>query len=239
MVALPDALVQHLSDNVKPLLQTLTSFSKLDVSDETANGGDVASLCKRPEGSGVEVLSYPVKAVSEIVEGVLPLAGEVRDQVLLVNDCLIALDCGTGLRRKDGDDVIGLLVTEVVEGRLLGGEAGDTVDERDVGARVDVRECPVKDLLRVVEMGSLRKWAPNESSIDGWKARWCGKKRLAPRDDGFWVERSVEELLTAAIGLLLLVEESVDLFPNGQMCEVGVGVEVFSKLHGERGSGWA
>lgn len=169
----------------------------------------------------------------------LPLAGEIRDQVLLVDDRLIPLDCGADFRRKDGDDVVGLLMTEIIEGRLLGGDAGDAVDERDVGARVDVRECPVKDLLCIVEMGGLQKRTTEKSSIDGRKARWRGKERLTPRNDGFQVKGSLQELLTTTVSLLLLVEESVDLLADGQMFEVGVGVVIFSKLRGERGSGWA
>lgn len=221
------------------MLQTLTSVSKLDVSDETANGVDVASLCERPEGSGVEVFGYPIKAASEVVEGVLPLAGEVGDQVLLVDDRLVALDHCTDLGREDSNDVVGLLVTKVVKRWLLGSDAGDAVDERDGGVRVDVRECPVKDLLRIVEMGGLRKRTTKKSPIDGWKARWRGKERLTPRNDGFRVKGSLQELLTTAVSLLLLVEESVDLLADGQVFEVGVGVVIFSKLRGERGSGWA
>ena len=69
----------------------------------------------RPGIGLVEVVANPIELVSEAVERLLPLAVELLEEVLLVEDCLVALDGCANLLLEDADDFGGRLLFEVWE----------------------------------------------------------------------------------------------------------------------------
>ena len=73
------------------------------------------STLLRPGVGLVEVVANPIELVSEAVERLLPLAVKLLEEVLLVKDCLVALDGCANLLLKDADDFSGRLFLEVWE----------------------------------------------------------------------------------------------------------------------------
>ena len=73
------------------------------------------STLLRPGVGLVEVVANPIELVSEAVERLLPLAVELLEKMLLVEDSLVALDCRANLLLEDADDFGGRLLLEVWE----------------------------------------------------------------------------------------------------------------------------
>ena len=73
------------------------------------------STLLRPGIGLVEVVTDPIELVSEAVERLLPLAVELLEEVLLVEDRLVALDGRANLLLEDADDFGGRLLLEVWE----------------------------------------------------------------------------------------------------------------------------
>ena len=62
------------------------------------------STLLRPGIGLVEVVANPIELVSEAVERLLPLAVELLEKMLLVEDSLVAFDCRANLLLEDADD---------------------------------------------------------------------------------------------------------------------------------------
>ena len=73
------------------------------------------STLLRPGIGLVEVVANPIELVSEAMERLLPLAVELLEEVLLVEDRLVALDGRANLLLEDADDFGGRLLLEVWE----------------------------------------------------------------------------------------------------------------------------
>ena len=73
------------------------------------------STLLRPGIGLVEVVADPIELVSEAVERLLPLAVELLEEVLLIEDRLVALDGRANLLLEDADDFGGRLLLEVWE----------------------------------------------------------------------------------------------------------------------------
>ena len=73
------------------------------------------STLLRPGIGLVEVVANPIELVSEAVERLLPLAVELLEEVLLVEDRLVALDSCVNLLLEYADDFGGRLLLEVWE----------------------------------------------------------------------------------------------------------------------------
>ena len=73
------------------------------------------STLLRPGIGLVKVVANPIELVSEAVERLLPLAVELLEKVLLVEDSLVALDSRADLLLKNADDFGGRLLLEVWE----------------------------------------------------------------------------------------------------------------------------
>ena len=73
------------------------------------------STLLRPGIGLVEVVTDPIELVSEAVERLLPLAVELLEEMLLVEDRLIALNGCANLLLEDADDFGGRLLLEVWE----------------------------------------------------------------------------------------------------------------------------
>ena len=73
------------------------------------------STLLRPGIGLVEVVANPIELVSEAVERLLPLAVELLEKMLLVEDSLVALDGCANLLFKDANNFSGRLLLEVWE----------------------------------------------------------------------------------------------------------------------------
>ena len=73
------------------------------------------STLLRPGIGLVEIVANPIELVSEAVERLLPLAVELLEEVLLVEDRLVALDGRANLLLENADDFGGRLLLEVWE----------------------------------------------------------------------------------------------------------------------------
>ena len=69
-----------------------------------ASPRDAVSLLLRPLIGLVEVVTDPVELVSEAVEGALGVSEKRLEEVLLVEDRLVALDSGANLLLENTDD---------------------------------------------------------------------------------------------------------------------------------------
>ena len=88
---------------------------ELDCSYATTSPRNLFSTLLRPGIGLVEVVANPIELVSEVVERLLPLAVELLEKMLLVKDCLVALDGRANLFLEDADDFGGRLLLEVWE----------------------------------------------------------------------------------------------------------------------------
>lgn len=186
---------------------------KLDPSDESTSRIDVASLSKRPRRSGGNVVSCPIKTATDVVDGVTPIGRKLVDEVLLVDDCLVADDGCVQLRAEDCDDVDIVTLPEGVEGGLLRSD-GDTLNQRytDRRLRAVVGERALRDLLSVVERVRVGERL-SDRLVRALTAKALVTARL--QFDGCKVEHSSNEITT-----------------------VTASARIFSKLRGGSG-GWA
>ena len=73
------------------------------------------STLLRPGIGLVEIVADPIELVGEAMEQLLPLAVELLEEVLLVEDRLVALDGRANLLLEDADDFGSRLLLEVWE----------------------------------------------------------------------------------------------------------------------------
>ena len=69
----------------------------------------------RPGISLVKIVADPIELVGEAVERLLPLAVELLEKMLLVEDSLVVFDCRANFLLEDADDFGSRLLLEVWE----------------------------------------------------------------------------------------------------------------------------